>query len=49
MISELRRCPNRSENVYFANIEQALIVVFTAVFRFTHEEQNLIKLFLYNN
>ena len=30
MIRELGRCPTRSENVYFANIEQALIVVFTA-------------------
>ena len=44
MINELARFPTRSENVYFANNEQALIAVFTAVFYFTHEEHQLIKL-----
>ena len=43
MINELGRCPTRSENVYFANNEQASIAVFTAVFCFTHAEHNLIK------
>ena len=32
MINELMRCPNRSENVYFANKEQASITAFTAAF-----------------
>ena len=49
MINELARSPTRSENVYFANNEQASIAVFTAVFCFTHAEHNLIKLNLYNN
>ena len=49
MINELERLPTRSENVYFANNEQALIAVFTAVFCFTHAEHHLIKLKLYNN
>ena len=49
MINELACSPTRSENVYFANIEQALIAVFTAVFCFTHAEHHLIKLKLYNN
>ena len=49
MINELVRFPTRSENVYFANNEQASIAVFTAVFCFTHAEHNLIKLKLYNN
>ena len=49
MINELGRCPTRSENVYFANNEQASIAVFTAVFCFTHAKHNLIKLNLYNN
>ena len=31
MINELEGSPTRSENVYFANNEQALIAVFTAV------------------
>ena len=48
MINELGRCPTRSENVYFANNEQASIAVFTAVFCFKYAEQNLIKLKLYN-
>ena len=49
MINELARFPTRSDNVYFANNEQASIAVFTAVFCFTHAEHNLIKLKLYNN
>ena len=49
MINELARSPTRSENVYFANNEQASIAVFTAVFRFTHAEHNLIKLKLHIN
>ena len=48
MINELGRCPTRTENVYFANDEQASIAVFTAVFCFTHAKRNLIKLKLYN-
>ena len=49
MIDELAGSPTRSENVYFANIEQASIAVFTAAFCFTHAEHHLIKLKLYNN
>ena len=50
MINELTGSPNRSENVYFANNEQASIVVFTAFFFFfTHIEHHLTKLKLYNN
>ena len=49
MINELGRCPTRSENVYFANNEQASIAVFTAVFCFTYAEHNLIKLKLNKN
>ena len=49
MINELTGSPTRSNNVYFANNEQALIAVFTAVFCFTHAEHHLIKLKLYNN
>ena len=49
MINELARSPTRPENVYFANNKQASIPVFTAVFCFTHAENNLIKLKLYNN
>ena len=44
MINKLGRCPTRSENVYFANNEQASIAVFTAVFCFAHAEHDLIKL-----
>ena len=44
IINELRPCPTRSENVYFANNEQSSIAVFPAVFCFTHVEHNLIKL-----
>ena len=39
----------RSNNIYFANNEQASIAVFTAVFCFTHAKYNLIKFKLYNN
>ena len=49
MIDEISRFPNRSENVYFANNEQASTAVFAAVFCFTHAEHHLIKLKLYNN
>ena len=49
MINELACFPTRSENVNFANNEQASIAVFTAVFCFTHAEHHLIKLKLYNN
>ena len=44
IINGLAGSPTRSENVYFANNEQASIVVFTAVFCFTHAEHHLIKL-----
>ena len=47
MINELAGSPTRSENVYFANKEQASIAVFNAVFCFTHADYHLIK--LYNN
>ena len=49
MINELAGSPTRSENVCFADNEQASIAVFTAVFCFTHVEYHLIKLNLYNN
>ena len=49
MINELGRCPTRSENVYFANNEQASLAVFNAVFCFTHAKHNLIKRKLYDN
>ena len=49
MINELAGPPTRSENVYFANNEEASIAVFTAAFCFTHAEHHLIKLKLYNN
>ena len=49
MINELARFPTRSDNVYFTNNEQTSVAVFTAVFCFTHAEQHLIKLKLYNN
>ena len=50
MINEFAESRTRSENVYFANSEQALIAVdYTAVFYFTHAEYHLIKLKLYNN
>ena len=40
----LRGSPIGSDNVYFANNEQASLVFFIA-----HAEHNLIKLKLYNN
>ena len=49
IINELAGSPTRSENVYFANNEQASIAVFTAVFYFTHAEHHLIKLKLCGN
>ena len=49
MINQFARSPTGSENAYFANNEQASIVVFTAVFCFTHAKHHLIKLKLYNN
>ena len=49
MINEFAGSPTRSENVYFANNDQASIAVFTAVFSFIHAEHYLNKLKLYNN
>ena len=49
MIYEISRFPNRSENVYFANNEQASTAVFAAVFCFTHAEHYLTKPKVYNN
>ena len=53
MINELARFTTRSDNVYFANNEQASIAVITAllcyVFDFTHAEHHLIKPKLYNS
>ena len=43
IINELRHCPTRSDNVYFANNKQAWLAVFTVMFCFTHAEHNLIK------
>ena len=48
IINKLGLCPTRSNNVYFANNEQASLA-FTDVFCFAHAEHNLIKLKLYNN
>ena len=42
MINELARSPTKTENVCFANNEQALIVVFTAVLCFADAEHHLI-------
>ena len=36
MINELGRYSTRPENFYYANNEQALIAVLTALFCFTH-------------
>ena len=49
VVKELGRCPTRSDNVYFANNEQASLAVFTAAFCFAPAKHNLIKLKLYNN
>ena len=40
MINELARFPTSSENVYFANNEQASIAVFTTVFCFGSSLEN---------
>ena len=48
MINELGLSLTRSENVFFANDEQASITVFTAVFCFTDAKYILIKLKLCN-
>ena len=48
MINKVGRCPTRSDNVYFANNEQASLA-FTAAICFAHAEHNLIKLKLYIN
>ena len=42
IINELGRCPTISDNVYFANNEQASLA-FTAVLCFAHVKHNLIK------
>ena len=44
MINELADSLTRSVNVFFANNEQALVAVVTAVFCFTHAVHHLIKL-----
>ena len=50
MINKIAGSPTRSKNVYFANNEQASLVVFTAALYFTHAEHHLkIKLKLHNN
>ena len=41
MINKVRRCSTRSDNVYFANNEQASLA-FTATICFAHAEHNLI-------
>ena len=46
MINKIGRCPARSDNVYFANNEQASLA-FTAAICFAHAEHNLIKLIIY--
>ena len=48
IINELARCPTRSDNVCFANNEQASFA-FTAAFCFAHAEHNLVKLKLWIN
>ena len=49
IINELGRCPTKSDNVYFANNEQASLAVYTAAFCFAHAEHNIIKFHLYSN
>ena len=34
--NELGSCPSRSDNIYFANNEQASVAVFSAAFCFAH-------------
>ena len=48
-INELGRCSTTSDNVYFANNEQASLAFFTVAFCSAHAEHNLIKLKLCNN
>ena len=48
-INDLGRCPTKSNNVCFANNEQAQPAIFTAVFCFTLVKYNFLKLKLYNN
>ena len=43
IINEPGRCPTRSDNVYFANNEQASLA-FTAAFCFANAGHNLIEL-----
>ena len=47
-INELGRCPTKSNNACFADIEKASSAIFTAVFCFTFVKYNFIKLKLYN-
>ena len=49
IINELGRCPNRSDNAYFANNKQVSLTVLTAALCFAHVKHNVIKLKLYNN
>ena len=49
IINELGLCSNRSGNAYFANNEQASLVVFTVCVVFTHAEHDLIEPNLCNN
>ena len=48
IINERGRCPATSDNVYFANNEQASLA-FSAAFCFAHAEHDLIELKLYIN
>ena len=48
IINELECSPTRSDDVYFANNEQASLAVNSA-FCFAHAEHKLIKLKLYKN
>ena len=47
MINKVGRCPTRSDNVYFANNEQASLA-FNDAICFVHAEHNLIKLIKFN-
>ena len=46
IINEIGLCPTTSNNVYFANNEQASLA-FTGVFCFSHAEHNLTEFKLY--
>ena len=46
VINEPGRCPTKSDNIYFANNEQALLA-FTAAFCFAHVKHNSITFKLY--